>query len=64
MADASARLKKQYGDYGDIKKRGNGMVEFVLKKIGSTKDVGLDKASLQRNTKKNRGQKNRTRKNI
>lgn len=60
MADASARLKKQYGDYGDIKKRGNGMVEFVLKKIGSTADVGFS----QRNTKKNRGQKNRTRKNI
>lgn len=64
MADASARLKKQYGDYGNIKKRGNGMVEFVLKKIGSMKDNGLDKALLQRNTKKNRGQKNRTRKNI
>lgn len=33
MTDASNKLKKQYSEYGDIKKRGNGMVEFVLKKI-------------------------------
>ena len=33
MMEASKRLKKQYGEYGDIKVRGNGMAEFVLKKI-------------------------------
>jgi hypothetical protein len=33
MTDASNKLKKQYSEYGDIKKRGNGMVEFVLKKV-------------------------------
>lgn len=33
MTEASKQLKKQYSEYGDIKKRGNGMVEFVLKKI-------------------------------
>ena len=36
MTDASNRLKKMYGDYGDIKKRSNGMVEFVLKKVYAT----------------------------
>jgi len=35
MKEASNKLKKQYGDYGDIKVRGNGMAEFVLKKIPS-----------------------------
>lgn len=33
MMEASKRLKKQYGEYGDIKVRKNGMSEFVLKKI-------------------------------
>jgi hypothetical protein len=35
MMEASNKLKKQYGDYGNIKVRGNGMAEFVLKKIPS-----------------------------
>lgn len=32
MKKACDRLKKEYGDYGNIKVRGNGMTEFVLKK--------------------------------
>jgi len=35
MKDACERLEKMYGDYGSIKVRGNGMAEFVLKKIPS-----------------------------
>ena len=36
MMEASKELEKQYGDYGYIKMRKNGMAEFVLKKINST----------------------------
>jgi hypothetical protein len=58
MADASDRLKKQYGDYGDIKKRGNGMVEFVLKKIPANKQASMNKTSNRRHT----NNRNRTKK--
>jgi hypothetical protein len=53
MMEASKRLKKEYGEYGDIKVRGNGMAEFVLKKIPSREGA----------TKKNITKKNITRKN-
>jgi hypothetical protein len=53
MMEASKRLKKEYGEYGDIKVRGNGMAEFVLKKIPSRENA----------TKKNITKKNITRKN-
>ena len=33
--EASNKLKQKYSDYGNIKVRGNGMAEFVLKKIAS-----------------------------
>jgi hypothetical protein len=36
MLEASKKLKQKYGDYGEIKMRGNGMAEFVLKKIPAT----------------------------
>jgi hypothetical protein len=36
MAEACNKLKAKYGNYGEIKVRGNGMAEFVLKKIPST----------------------------
>jgi hypothetical protein len=52
MMEASKRLKKEYGEYGDIKVRGNGMAEFVLKKIPSREGA----------TKKNTSKKNITRK--
>ena len=35
MLEASERLKKTYGDYGNIKIRKNGMAEFRLKKQGA-----------------------------
>lgn len=54
MAEASERLNKQYGEYGNIKKRSNGMVEFVLKKV---------KSPLTAKNEKNRTKKNRTKKN-
>jgi hypothetical protein len=36
MKDACDKLEKKYGDYGNTKMRGNGMAEFVLKKLPST----------------------------
>ena len=36
MLEASKKLKAKYGAYGEIKVRGNGMAEFVLKKVPST----------------------------
>lgn len=36
MSEASERLQKKYPEYGYIKKRGNGMTEFVLRKITSS----------------------------
>jgi hypothetical protein len=56
MTEASEKLKKQYGEYGDIKKRSNGMVEFVLKKVNADE-------SFVKKTAKNRTKKNRTKKN-
>ena len=60
MAEASEKLNKQYGDYGYIKKRSNGMTEFVLKKIDSKEDNRND---VKTTTMKNREKKNRTKKN-
>jgi hypothetical protein len=55
MLEASKKLKAKYPDYGEIKVRGNGMAEFVLKKIPSR----LTKT--QKNIKPVK--KNKTRKN-
>jgi hypothetical protein len=60
MMEASKRLKKQYSDYGDIKVRGNGMAEFVLKKIPSKMVEGKN---TEEQTKKNKTKQNKTRKN-
>jgi hypothetical protein len=67
MMEASTKLKKQYGDYGDIKVRGNGMAEFVLKKIPSpllneSKKINIiNKNKTTKNTKQRK--KNKTKKN-
>jgi len=61
MKEASNKLKKQYGDYGDIKVRGNEMAEFVLKKIPS-KIESLNKTKSNK-TKKNKTKNNKTKKN-
>jgi hypothetical protein len=41
MTEASNKLKQKYGDYGDVKKRSNGMIEFVLKKVPALTDYIL-----------------------
>jgi hypothetical protein len=63
-------LKKQYGEYGDIKVRGNGMAEFVLKKVparnGMTNKNGIEgeeKREKDNKTRKNNSKSNKTRKN-
>lgn len=58
MTEASNKLNKQYGDYGYIKKRGNGMVEFVLKKIPAR--TSGDEVVAKNKTKKIRTKKNKT----
>jgi hypothetical protein len=59
MMEASNKLKKQYGDYGNIKVRGNGMAEFVLKKIPSPILNQTDKTNNNnKNNKTNKNNKN------
>jgi hypothetical protein len=60
MMEASKRLKKQYGEYGDIKVRGNGMAEFVLKKIPSR--VGEQKEMSNKNKTKSKSKTNSNKK--
>jgi hypothetical protein len=52
MKDACKKLAEKYSEYGHIKTRGNGMTEFVLKKIPS------------RIEQKEKEEKNKTRKKI
>jgi len=59
MAEACTKLKAKYGDYGEIKVRGNGMAEFVLKKIparlgGAKKTQRKTNSRKQPKTKKNK----------
>lgn len=65
MMEACKKLKSQYGEYGDTKVRGNGMAEFVLKKIPS-KLVGLESSDKKKNNKtkgKKTTRNNKTKKN-
>ena len=65
MMEASKKLKKQYGEYGDIKVRENGMAEFVLKKVPSR--IGNEESKTGKSSSKTRGKNksksNKTRKN-
>lgn len=54
MREASEKLYKKFGDYGNIKTRSNGMTEFVLKKIKP-----FNKTHVKKNTIKNKTVKNR-----
>ena len=54
MMEASKKLQQKYSEYGYIKVKKSGMVEFVLKKIKSP----INK------TKKNKTKKNKTKKVI
>lgn len=56
MKDACERLEKMYGDYGSIKVRGNGMAEFVLKKIPS-RTIGKTLKKREKTGKKTRRNK-------
>ena len=57
MLEASKKLKAKYPDYGEIKMRGNGMAEFVLKKVPSTLN-GADKKTVKtKPVKKNKTKK-------
>ena len=65
MKEASEKLEKKYGEYGSIKTRGNGMTEFVLRKIkGPEGEEGEMKGEKNRRTRKHnlKKQKNQTRK--
>jgi len=56
MLEASKKLKAKYPDYGEIKMRGNGMAEFVLKKVVSRLD-GANKTQNIKPVKKNKTKK-------
>jgi hypothetical protein len=56
MLEASKKLKAKYGAYGEIKMRGNGMAEFVLKKVPSTLN-GDKKTQNIKPVKKNKTKK-------
>lgn len=61
MKEACKKLEEKYGEYGHTKVRGNGMSEFVLRKIPARTD-GENPESTNK-TKKNKSHKNKTRKN-
>jgi hypothetical protein len=69
MMEASKELKQKYGEYGEIKVRGNGMYEFVLKKIRSTihaddNDTNKTKQSKSKTkTNQSKTSRNKTKKN-
>jgi hypothetical protein len=53
MMENSKKLKEKYSDYGNIKVRGNGMAEFVLKKVPATVALAQsDNATASAKTKK------------
>lgn len=62
MKEACKRLENKYSEYGHTKVRGNGMSEFVLKKIPSKIDSGVE-GKKHNKTSKKRTKNNKTRKN-
>lgn len=65
MMEASKRLEKLYPEYGNIKVRGNGMAEFVLRKIPAhteRKDIKTDTNAKTNKTKTNKTKNNKTKK--
>jgi len=64
MRDACKRLEDKYSDYGHTKVRGNGMAEFVLKKLPSKIDSEKSSEGKKHSkTNKKRTKNNKTRKN-
>ena len=60
MLEASKKLKERYANYGEIKMRGNGMAEFVLKKIPSRLDGDKKTQRNIKNKKQNKTKKVKT----
>lgn len=63
MKDACKQLEEKYPEYGHTKVRGNGMAEFVLKKIPSKIESGENQGKKHSKTIKRKPKNNRTRKN-
>ena len=65
MKDACKRLEDKYSEYGYTKVRGNGMAEFVLRKIPSKIDSGENNSEGKKHSKtiKRKTKNNKTRKN-
>jgi hypothetical protein len=64
MKDACKKLEEKYSDYGHTKVRGNGMAEFVLKKIPARNDsTNVETKTIKIKTRKNKTRNNKTRKN-
>jgi hypothetical protein len=65
MKDACKRLEDKYSEYGITKVRGNGMAEFVLKKLPSRIESNNsgDEGKKNNKTSKKRTKNNKTRKN-
>ena len=64
MKEACKKLEDKYSEYGHTKVRGNGMTEFVLRKIPARigeNNINLNK-SHKKKTKKNKTRKNKTKK--
>jgi hypothetical protein len=59
MKDACKKLEEKYFNYGHTKVRGNGMYEFVLKKIQSN----IENTHSNKKSKKIKSKKNTTKKN-
>jgi hypothetical protein len=63
MMEASKKLEQLYPEYGNIKVRGNGMAEFVLRKIPAhteRKDIKIEKKSVTKSATKLVTKKNKT----
>jgi hypothetical protein len=61
MMEASKKLEAKYPDYGYVKVRGNGMAEFILKKIHARTE-NLEDGNKSKTNKTKKPKKNNTRK--
>jgi hypothetical protein len=59
MAEASEKLNTKYSEYGHIKKRNNGMTEFVLNKIAAIEGQDTKNKTIKKHDKHNLTKKNK-----
>lgn len=64
MAEAAKKLQKKYSEYGYIKVKKSGMVEFVLRKIKSPINKTTKNKTTKNKTMKNKTTKNKTKKSV